>query len=210
MAGVGGLLLVGCAHGDASVPVAGTATMQSPGPVAAGQDAGVRVVAKARSWSGDPPTLAQYVLPIWIEVENHSGRALSLSYGALRIEEADGSQRALTAIPPLKVKGNAIIPVWAVPPEFRPADPWLGTWLEPDFDSYLAQVSWKESLPTREMRRRAIREGVVADGRKIKGFVYFQKMQGNVAAVTLRTDLVDAMTQQSFGRIEIPLAIGND
>jgi hypothetical protein len=35
-------------------------------------------------------------------------------------------------------------------------------------------------------------------------------MQGNVAAVTLRTDLVDAMTQQSFGRIEIPLAIGND
>jgi len=54
------------------------------------------------------------------------------------------------------------------------------------------------------------RAGLRPDGRKIKGFVYFQKMQGDVAAVTLRTDLVDAMTQQSFGRIEIPLAIGND
>ena len=62
-------------------------------------------------------------------------------------------------------------------------------------------------MPTKEMLRRAIREGLVADGRKIAGFVYFQKTRPDVAGLTLSADLVDAATNQSFGRIAIPLTV---
>jgi hypothetical protein len=150
LAGIGTLALAGCAHSDPLVPVAGTATIQGPGQTAAGENAGVRMVAREQTWNGDPPTLSQYVLPIWIQLENHSGKGLWLRYSALWIEGPDGGQVTLSAVPPSKVKGNAVIPVSAVGPEFRPADPWLGSWLEPDFDQYLANAAWKERLPTRE------------------------------------------------------------
>ena len=68
---------------------------------------------------------------------------------------------------------------------------------------------WKERLPTKEMLRRAIREGVVADGHKIAGFVYFKKIEPGMADVTLRVDLVDAVTTQPFDRIEIPLVLAS-
>jgi hypothetical protein len=83
----------------------------------------------------------------------------------------------------------------------------MGTWLEPGVDDSLANMHWQESLPTREMLRRAIREGVVADGRKVAGFVYLPRTNQDPAALTLSADLVDALTKQSFGRIEIPLAV---
>jgi hypothetical protein len=143
-----------------------------------------------------------------MQIENHSGKALWLRYSALRMEDPNDSQVTISAVPPFKVNGKAIIPISAVPPEFGIEDPWMGTWLEPGFDDYLAsKMSWQESLPTKEMLRRAIREGVVADGRKIAGFVYFPKTKQDPATLTLRTDLVDAITNQSFGQVEIPLAV---
>ncbi len=47
----------------------------------------------------------------------------------------------------------------------------------------------------------------MADGGKVEGFVYFQKMKGGGTAITLRADLVDATTKQPFGRVEIPFAV---
>jgi len=87
----------------------------------------------------------------------------------------------------------------------------MGTWLEPGLDDYLvSNSSWRESLPTKEMLRRAIREGVIVDGAKVTGFVYFQRTAQNPATFTLRADLIDATTNQSFGRIEIPLSVLSD
>ena len=201
------LALSACAHGNRPAPAPPAVTGSGQGAV--GESAGVRMVARARTWNGDPPTLARYVLPIWIQVENHSGKALWLRYSALHMEDAADSQVTLPAVPPVSVKGKAIIPASAVPPEFRPEDLWLGDWLEPDVDDYLARVTWEEDLPTREMLRRAIREGVVADGGKVAGFVYFQKATRDLAALTLRADLIDATTKQSFGQIAIPLTVVN-
>jgi hypothetical protein len=174
----------------------------------AGETAGVRVVARAQTWNGDPPTLSEYVVPLWIQIENHSGKALWLRYGGFYMEDPKDDRATLPAVPPFRVKGKAIIPISAVPPQFRPEDPWWGTWLDPDFDDYIARnVRWEEDLPTREMLRRAIREGILANGGKIAGFVYFPKTKQDPAAFTLRADLVDATTRQSLGRVEIPLAL---
>jgi hypothetical protein len=206
LAGLSALAFSACAHSDQRPPVAGSAP-HGFGQTLVGENAGVRVLARLHAWNGDPPTLSQYVLPVWIQIENHSGRALWLRYDSLRVEDATDSHVTLSALPPFTVKGKAIIPVSAVPPEFGLEDTWMGTWLEPGFDDYLAStMHWQESLPTREMLRRAIRDGVVIDGGKIAGFVYFPRTSQDPAALTLSAGLVDAMTKQSFGRIEIPLA----
>jgi hypothetical protein len=206
LAGLSALAFAACAHRDQIPPATGSAP-HGFGQALVGENAGVRVVARAHAWNGDPPTLSQYVLPIWIQIENHSGKTLSLRYDAFRVEDPNDSHVTLSALPPFTVKGKAIIPVSAVPPEFGLEDTWMGTWLEPGFDGYLASnFRWQESLPTREMLRRAIRDGVVIDGGKIAGFVYFPRTSQDPAALTLSAGLVDAMTKQSFGRVEIPLA----
>ena len=207
LAGMSTLVLAACAHGDQPGPAHSAATIRGSVQIGAAENAGVRMVAWAHTWDGDPPTLSQYVLPIWIQIENHSGRALWLRYNAVRIEDPCDSQVTLTAVPPVKVNGKAEIPVSALPPEFRLYDPWWGTSLEPEFQHYIVRnLHWEENLPTREMIRQAISEGVVPDGRKIGGFVYFQKTNLDLKALTLRTDLVDATTKESFARVEIPLA----
>jgi hypothetical protein len=223
LVGVFVLALSGCAHSYRLVPMPGTAATQGPGQAVAGESADVRMVASAQIWSGDPPTLSQFVLPIWVEIENHSGKPLWLRYSGLRMEDPNG-KATLHAIPPFKVKGNTIIPASAVRPEFhgngfyvvpllRPSyigldDPWQGSSLEPDFAYYGDHgVEWEETLPTDDMLRRAIPEGVVADGGKVAGFVYFQRMKAGFTGLILRNDLVDAVTKQPFGRVDIPFAV---
>lgn len=194
LAGMAMLVLLGCAHSYRLVPTPGAAAAQGPGQAVAGESAGVRMIASAQIWNGDPPTLSQYVLPLWVEIENHSGKALWFRYSALRMEDPNG-RATLRAIPPFRVKGNAIIPMSAVRPEFQSKgfsvvpllgpsyvgldDPWEGPLLEPDLAYYVDHdVDWEESLPTADMLRRAIPEGVVADGGKVAGFVYFKKNEG--------------------------------
>lgn len=208
LTGMIALALTACAHSKQPASGPGAMTSQGSGRGVAGESAGVRVVARVRTWNGDPPTLSQYVVPIWIQIENRSGKALWLGYSGLYMEDPNDSQARLPAVPPGSVKGKATIPGSAVPPEFGPEDLWMGTWLEPGFDDHLAStIYWQEDMPTREMLRRAIREGVLANGRKVAGFVYFPRTKQDPAALTLRTELVDATNKQAFGRIDIPLAV---
>ncbi len=199
--------LAACAHKGQMTPEPGAQASQGSGQAAADESGGVRVVAEAQRWRGDPATLSQYVFPVWMKIVNHSGKALWLGYSALRMEDPHDSQVRFMAVPPAKVTGKAEIPVSAAPPEIGLDDPWWGTSLEPDFAHYVRpKLHWEESLPTREMIHWAIKEGVVPDGRTIAGFVYFPKTKRDIEALTLRADLVDATTKQSFGRIDIPLS----
>jgi len=82
------------------------------------ESAGVRMIARARAWNGNPPTLSQYVLPVWLEVENHSGKTLSLRYDSFRVKSLPDNPEMLRAVPPSEVKGKRDHSVSAVPPEF--------------------------------------------------------------------------------------------
>ena len=205
LAGSSLLVLSTCAHeplGPAPGPAERSAQQFQ------GNSVGVHVLAKTEAWNGDPPTLAQYVLPVWVQIENHSGKALWLSTDTLSITDATGGRVLARALPAATIKGKAKIPETAVPAEFGLQDPWLDTWLEPGFDEYVAaSIHWQENLPTKEMLRRAIREGVLRDGAKVAGFVYFPKTTQDPSTLNLRAELLDATTRQSFGRVDIPLAM---
>jgi len=204
-AGFGMIALVACAHGEPR-PLTGARA----GHVLRlhGEDAGVRVVAEEHAWNGDPPNLSQYLLPVWLQIENHSGKKLWLDLSDISLQDPGNGQVVARAAPATVIKGRDRIPVSAVSPEFGLQDSWLDVWLEPGFDEHLAKgLHWQENLPTKEMLRRGIRPGVVADGGKVDGFVYFPRTKQDPSTLNLRADLVDANTKQAFGRVDIPLAL---
>lgn len=59
---------------------------------------------------------------------------------------------------------------------------------------------WRE-LPTPDMRRRALPDGVLESGGRAEGWFYFEKVQDNVDRLTFRADLVHAETGRQFGEI---------
>jgi hypothetical protein len=65
--------------------------------------------------------------------------------------------------------------------------------------------SWPQTLPTRDMVRRALPEGVLQDGGFVTGFLYFQGVVGRENAVTLQLALVDAGSKSRFGHASVPL-----
>lgn len=70
------------------------------------------------------------------------------------------------------------------------------------YDTYLPQ--WPVNLPTEDMVRRALPEGVLADGGEVSGFLYFQRVPAGMGAVNFQLELVDARTEQQFGTVRIP------
>ncbi len=86
---------------------------------------------------------------------------------------------------------------------------WDGSlWGPPDwayFNNYQPYMR-AVHLPTKSMLRKAIPEGVVGNGGSISGFLYFQKVKADKdnQPVTFDAKLVDARTNQEFGRISIP------
>ncbi len=173
--GVSALALVGCAHSYRLVPTPDAPVTQGPGQAVAGESAGVRMVASAQIWNGDPPNLAKFFLPLWVEIENHSGKALWLRYSGLGLESPSDTRVTLHAVPPFRMKGNAIVPITAVRPEFHAKgfyvapllgpsyigtdDPWQGPLIEADLAYYVDHdVDWEEPMPTADMVRRAIRK----------------------------------------------------
>jgi len=60
------------------------------------------VVAQAQTWSGDPPTLPRYVLPIWIQVENHSGKALWCATAPFAWRSERTVKRRFLLVPPAR------------------------------------------------------------------------------------------------------------
>jgi len=55
--------LAACAHRDQPVPVSGAAKAASALRNETGESAGVRMIARARAWNGNPPTLSHTFFP---------------------------------------------------------------------------------------------------------------------------------------------------
>jgi len=216
--------LLACAHSYRLVPAPGAVSPQAGGRAATSENQGVRITANAQVWNGNPPTLNDFVLPVWVQVENNSGKDLWIGYNKLMMLGPEGSGVALHAVPPFKVNGKTIVATsvgnpqieavgFRVAPYLGPSyagfgDPWRGVDFPNDFEYYVDQTSyWQEYLPTPDMVRWALPEGAVSNGGKIAGFVYFQKLKTGVASLILRDDLVDASSGQVFGQVDVPFAV---
>jgi hypothetical protein len=176
----------------------------APGFAVAERD-GVRVAANADDWHGRPADLSERLTPVKVRIVNHSGRDLQILYGRFRLTGARG--RTYRPLPPVPLShGHPHDAVGTVRPYFaaasffvRPAyqdvypslPPWRSA-MKADDEFYVRQYGlWGDDLPTREIQRLGLPEGVLANGGEIAGYLFFENATRKESKVSLKADLRD-------------------
>jgi len=208
--------VVGACWAPTRLAPAPEAAASSAAYAATSTTAGVTVDARARAWDGSPSDLRASVTPLLVSITNRGTAPLRVRYRELGLF-ADGGRRYL-AIPPyaLGVDDAPIAPAaysavsFAVAPYLSYLYPTLpaasGEWTADPlyYVDVHTQGMTAHHLPTPDMLRRALPEGVLAPGGTITGFVYFQRVEDGTARVEMRQFLIDAGTGVQFGVVTIP------
>lgn len=226
---IGAALILGaCARTPQLTPAPGAEIVQLNGTAATASSAGVTVTAEASGWPG-PVDIEDVVTPMRVTIENGSERAIRIRYSEFALVSEQG--RRYAALPPYGVKGTVREPLMArryrpidpigfdyryfrVAPHYRSVYPSLSVYTADPFffDPYYYShyyPYWQRvrvELPTREMLRRALPEGVLAEGGRLEGFLYFERVEETRDAMPVRfhADLVDVATGRMFATIHIP------
>lgn len=192
-----------------------------PADPAAQEAAGVRVTARADAWTGEG-RVPRYVTPVLITVANGGALPLRIQYRQFALLGPEGSRFA--ALPPFQVPGGLHVPLGvltagpaalpgfvadgfeiagfyaALYPDLPVADS-IG--FEPLYYNYYAY--WYDTwLPNAGMLVRALPEGVLNPGGRVRGYLYFEKVNPALARVQLRLELAHPRGRRR-GVIVIPL-----
>jgi hypothetical protein len=209
-------LLAGCAANLKPAPQA--RTIRDNQPAAFSEVAGIRVMVMPNQWSGNPADLSDRVTLFQLEIENGSDQPLRIRYREFKLVGPESF--TTTAIPPYKIEGTVVKPVFLpqtyvyphgfeLAPHYRtriedtsrPRHPW-------DYDEYTPRYNlWAFPLPTEDMLAKGIPEGVLEPDGRISGFLYFEKLPENLDQITFEADLVSARTGATFGTVRIPFVI---
>lgn len=181
---------------------------------------GVRLVFDSQ-WKGDPDQLESVVTPLRVTITNNSGHPLRLGYRDFGLI-TDTGYRAV-AVPPFEIRGNVeetqattIHPAfgWS---GFYPAPfyspfygPYYRTWGGPwafDAPYYTAYTTWARPLPTQDMLKKALPEGVLENGGTVTGYIYFQRIPENATGVNFEAKLIDAETEAPVANLTIPFVV---
>lgn len=207
----------GCATAPQLAPAAET-QLADGGPGAVGTNNGVRVVATVDEWRWNPPELDEFVTPILLRVENNSDHTVRIRLKDIRLVSSKGVR--LAALPPYRVRGEAKRTVrsgvyavdrfYVAPylyPYYRryPRAPFF--FYHDSFYYYRTYYplyrTYSIPLPTQDMLDRALPEGALEPGGTATGYVYFQRVDKDVAKRTNTLDLlfqvVDAESQENLG-----------
>jgi hypothetical protein len=65
-------------------------------------------------------------------------------------------------------------------------------------------------LPTRDVLRLSVPEGVLEEGGSVTGFLYFENLSARERQTTFQVRLVDAKTGEAFGSLAIPFQVRED
>jgi hypothetical protein len=214
--GAAALVAAGCGHGR--MRPAETAHVVPGAPTYAALEVdGVRIAAGGDEWAGSPKDLGERLTPVKVRIVNHSGKPLRVLYEDFELAGARG--RKYRPLPVVPIDHDARDPVrptfgadkFFVGPRYHDIYPSLPAWerqLPRDESFYQRQYGrWSAELPTREMKRMALPEGVLADGGQITGFVYFEDATRRESRVTFRADLAGDDDGQTVAAIEIPFEI---
>ncbi|ADJ29395.1 hypothetical protein [Nitrosococcus watsonii] len=187
---------------------------------------GVQVIVQAGPWPGPQP-IQNEVTPVRVLIDNQSETALRLRYNDFALIADDGMRYA--ALPLYQIVGSIPEPVvnpgytaitephfvyhaFTVAPFYAEIYPTMaayrGTFAYDPFyyDTYNAY--WINlPLPTQEMFKRALPEGVLEAGGHIEGYLYFERVSDDLSRVTFRADLSSAQSNQFFGEIRIPFRV---
>lgn len=192
--------------------------------VAAATD-GVRALLQTSAWPGPTP-IQQRLTPVRITLINEGDQPVAIRYREFALVTDRGER--LPAIPPFEVRDSVEVPVVAYGPIYDPGFRWSGfhtaPWYGPVYpgispwggpfawDPWYADTYgtyWLDlPLPSVDMLRLALPEGVLTPGGELDGWLYFPAIDGDVETVTFEADLVDATTNQLYGAIRIPYDAG--
>jgi hypothetical protein len=186
------------------------------------QTNGVTLVVHPNNWKGNPPNLREVTLPVHVDVQNDSGHPVQIAYRRFHVVTGTGFESA--ALPPFKIEGS--VPRTTPTTFVSPAYPWNGFHLAPyysyyygpawspwggpwafDHAYYTGYVTWQQPLPTEDMLRKALPEGVLATAGEVSGFIYFQKLPENTRNVEFRARMIDAETEQAVASLSVPFIV---
>jgi len=229
---VGLLLLGACIPETHLQPRPDARSLAGEPSAAVAESAGVRLVANGDAWKGHPSNLERRLTPVEIQMENHSGRALSLRY--THFDLLGESHFRYAALTPLKLQqaneaqascvagyfpGHWHLSMgytwWGPHRSWRYPYPWGSPWwpgpfYPPFYDPFYGPAPYmrcEEPLPTQDMMERALPEGTLENGGTVSGFLYFQGVGDRERQVILQARLVDAATGETFGQLTIPFQV---
>ncbi len=193
---------------------------------------GINIIAKVNYWKGNPE-VKQYVTPVYITINNNSGKPLKISYEQFALLLPNGKR--FSAIPPFGVKGEVSKPALTeqYSPILSPAFTFHGFLIAPYFSSIYPEIPvcagyfyfdplyydnyynyWGQieyDLPTTKMIDNALPEGELKNKGEISGFLYFEKLNNTKAnKVDFRADLINSKTGNNFAVISIPFNVVNE
>jgi len=187
------------------------------------QTTGVRVVVDGEAWQGDPE-VTELVTPVKIEITNGSDRPLRIRFPDFALLGAYDRYSVLPVFGFENVDGEVLMIEGYAPvtlPEFTYEDyyvadyyaaayPGITSWEhalvldEPYYDAYT--VAWENlPLPTDEMRRWALPEGVLPAGSSLSGYLFFEGLHPDEKKVNFLAQFEDATTGDYFGAVTIPM-----
>lgn len=179
----------------------------------------VTLVAAAEGWR-DQPSILDDVTPLWVWIENGSGRPVQVRPVNFRLVEPSGRQYVPLSLD--DIEGEALVsasPGYAVDVP-RPYTPYY-----PGFDVYAPDAGYDPELgygdfggsyedvvtvplPTSKMLQRALPEGALEPGGYVGGYLYFPKVSDEQSRpVELTYDLVDAETGESLDTVELSFRV---
>lgn len=215
-----GLMTLACGH-ERMLPASSARVVPDSRGFAAVEQNGVNVAASGDDWSGPPDELEGRLTPVKVRIVNHSGRAIQILYE--RFVLAGGHGRRYRPLPPVPLLHDrpldthaSLHPIFAtasffVRPAFRDVYPSIPPWptrLQSDDRFYETQYKlWGRDLPTVEMQRMGLLEGVLADGGEMSGFLYFENATGRESRVSFEAELKDGEGHDVVTSIAIPFRI---
>ncbi|MBU8536596.1 hypothetical protein [Falsiroseomonas tokyonensis] len=215
LGGIAGLLLAGCALDPELEPAPRAMTVPGPGQGVEAMESGVRVAAFTEAWIATPDRLAQVLTPILIRVDNRSPVPVAIRYEAFRLNGRPGGPRL--PIPPYRIDRVVMerVPTPGYPLRRFEVAPYLSPYY-PGFTPFGGSFSMtpglygttfpaftQVQLPTLDMMRLALPEGVVRPGGETSGFLYFPDVETQ-GPTTLVVSLTNAETGARLGTVNLP------
>jgi hypothetical protein len=207
------LVAAGCASNAELAPAPGTSALPAPEVGAAAITAGVRLEARTDIWTGRPAALGQEFTPILVSITNRSHRPLMVRYKDFNLMTPAGA--AYAAMPPFRINGSINV----IRPYYHPRGFLVAPYLAPYYDGWRAYDGFprfddsyfntyypyfrRVRLPTPDMLRAALPEGVLRQGGTVTGFLYFERVPDRIQSVALRERL-ETPHGRSFGDVRIP------
>lgn len=221
-------LLAACASQPSLVPAPDAERVSPGGSIARDSAGGVTVTVDPDAWRGGV-NIESAVTPMHVKIENRSDHKLRIRYGDFAL--VSGADRYV-ALPPYDIR--ATVAGRGTPRPYPPNDslafgydgfyvspfyhtfyPGLSVWhghpvlLDPYYDHYYPY--WQRmriELPTAEMLRYALPEGVLEEGGSAAGFLYFERVDtGSESRVAFNADFVDIVSDETVTTLEVPFVV---